>query len=205
MTNLGGHCLETLIEAFDAAHDDRPTLFIAYTVKGYRPAVRGPQGQSLGADEPRPDRALRTSLGIAEGEEWAPWGGLGDNAAPRSRPSSTRRRWRATRRATRAEAVPVPAPARARRRRAIDAGGVRAHPARSRQVGSSAGRPHRHHLARRHRLDQSRRVRQPARPVPPAGAQRRVRGRQDPVGAEMVWRTPPASISSWASPSTICS
>ena len=35
MTNLGGHCHETLAAAFDAARDDRPTLFIAYTVKGF--------------------------------------------------------------------------------------------------------------------------------------------------------------------------
>ena len=34
-TDLGGHCMESLVEAFDAAHDDVPTLFIAYTVKGY--------------------------------------------------------------------------------------------------------------------------------------------------------------------------
>ena len=34
MTNLGGHCVETLIDAFDSAQDERPTLFIAYTVKG---------------------------------------------------------------------------------------------------------------------------------------------------------------------------
>ena len=34
MTDLGGHCLETLCEAFDSARDDTPTLFIAYTIKG---------------------------------------------------------------------------------------------------------------------------------------------------------------------------
>ena len=35
MTDLGGHCMETLVEAFDAADDDVPTLFIAYTIKGF--------------------------------------------------------------------------------------------------------------------------------------------------------------------------
>ena len=34
MTNLGGHCKETLIDAFAEANDDVPILFIAYTVKG---------------------------------------------------------------------------------------------------------------------------------------------------------------------------
>src|SRR3954470_16931498 len=33
-TNLGGHCMETLVEAFNAADDDVPTLFIAWTIKG---------------------------------------------------------------------------------------------------------------------------------------------------------------------------
>ena len=35
MTDLGGHCMATLVEAFDAAQDDVPTLFIAWTVKGF--------------------------------------------------------------------------------------------------------------------------------------------------------------------------
>src|SRR5438094_8871742 len=34
-TDLGGHCMETLVEAFDHADDDVPTLFIAWTVKGF--------------------------------------------------------------------------------------------------------------------------------------------------------------------------
>src|SRR5688572_805611 len=34
MTNLGGHDMATLIEAFDSARDDVPTLFIAFTIKG---------------------------------------------------------------------------------------------------------------------------------------------------------------------------
>src|SRR5689334_14551467 len=33
-TYLGGHCMETLVEAFDAAQNDVPTLFIAWTIKG---------------------------------------------------------------------------------------------------------------------------------------------------------------------------
>ena len=36
MTNLGGHCFETLFEAFDhAAASDKRTCFLAYTVKGH--------------------------------------------------------------------------------------------------------------------------------------------------------------------------
>jgi pyruvate dehydrogenase E1 component len=83
MTNLGGHCPETLIEAFDSAQDDRLTLFIAYTVKGYGLPFAGHKDNHSGLMNPGQIAGLRSSLGIAEGEEWEPWGGLGHNAAAR--------------------------------------------------------------------------------------------------------------------------
>ncbi|MBT0668726.1 transketolase [Novosphingobium profundi] len=83
MTNLGGHCLETLTEAFDACQDDRPTLFIAYTVKGYGLPLAGHKDNHSGMMNGAQIAQLREGLGIAEGEEWEPWGGLGDNAAAR--------------------------------------------------------------------------------------------------------------------------
>jgi len=81
MTNLGGHCVETLIEAFDQADDDRPTLFIAYTVKGYGLPLAGHKDNHSGMMTPDQIAGLRAALGIAEGEEWAPFAGLGANAA----------------------------------------------------------------------------------------------------------------------------
>jgi pyruvate dehydrogenase E1 component len=81
MTNLGGHCPQTLIEAFDAARDDKPTLFIAYTVKGYGLPFAGHKDNHSGLMNPGQIEDLRESLGIAPGEEWEPYGGLGDNAA----------------------------------------------------------------------------------------------------------------------------
>ena len=39
MTNLGGHCIETLMDAFDSADDETPTMFIAYTVRMSATAV----------------------------------------------------------------------------------------------------------------------------------------------------------------------
>ena len=54
MTNLGGHCIATLIEAFAAADDDRPTMFIAYTVKGYGLPFAGHK-ECLRAEGQRPD------------------------------------------------------------------------------------------------------------------------------------------------------
>ncbi len=81
MTNLGGHCIETLMEAFDQAQDDVPTLFIAYTVKGYGLPFAGHKDNHAGLMNTTQIEGLRASLGIAAGEEWEPYGGLGDNAA----------------------------------------------------------------------------------------------------------------------------
>ncbi len=81
MLNLGGHCLETLIEAFEAADDDRPTMFIAYTVKGYGLPFQGHKDNHSGLMNPAQMAQLRASMGIAEGAEWEPLGGLGDNSA----------------------------------------------------------------------------------------------------------------------------
>jgi pyruvate dehydrogenase E1 component len=81
MTNLGGHCIETLCEAFDGAQDDRPTLFIAYTVKGHGLPFAGHKDNHAGLMTPTQIESLRADLGIAEGEEWEPWAGLGGNLA----------------------------------------------------------------------------------------------------------------------------
>jgi len=81
MTNLGGHCAQTLMEAFDSAGDETPTLFIAYTVKGFGLPFAGHKDNHSGLMNPGQIEGLRASLGIAPGEEWAPYAGLGDNAA----------------------------------------------------------------------------------------------------------------------------
>lgn len=81
MTNLGGHCIESLIDAFDACDDDRPTLFIAYTVKGHGLPLAGHKDNHSGMMNPPQMEQFRTLMGVPEGQEWEPWGGLGDNAA----------------------------------------------------------------------------------------------------------------------------
>ena len=81
MTNLGGHCVETLIDAFDRAQDDLPTLFIAYTVKGFGLPLAGHKDNHSGMMNPPQIEQLRKQMGIAAGDEWAPFAGLGDNLA----------------------------------------------------------------------------------------------------------------------------
>ena len=79
MTNLGGHCMESLTEAFDAADDDTPTLFIAYTIKGYGLPFAGHKDNHAGLMNTGQIEALRDQQGIAAGSEWEPYAGIGDN------------------------------------------------------------------------------------------------------------------------------
>ena len=77
MTELGGHCLETLLEAFErASHDDAPRFFIAYTVKGLRLPFQGHKDNHAGLMTPTQIAQLRERLGVVEGEEWDPLSGL---------------------------------------------------------------------------------------------------------------------------------
>lgn len=77
MTELGGHCLETLLEAFErASHDDAPRFFIAYTVKGLRLPFQGHKDNHAGLMTPAQITELRERLGVVEGEEWDPLSGL---------------------------------------------------------------------------------------------------------------------------------
>ena len=41
MNNLGGHCVETLTKAFAEIDHDRPTAFLAYTIKGWGTPLAG--------------------------------------------------------------------------------------------------------------------------------------------------------------------
>ncbi|MGB7406313.1 MAG: transketolase [Pacificimonas sp.] len=83
MTNLGGHCLASLAEAFDAADDEMPTMFVAYTIKGYGLPFAGHKDNHAGLMNPTQIEGLRGDMGLSPGEEWEPFGGLGDNLAAR--------------------------------------------------------------------------------------------------------------------------
>lgn len=108
MTNLGGHCVETLVEAFDAAQDERPTLFIAYTIKGFGLPLAGHKDNHSGMMNPAQIETLRSSLGITPGEEWEPYGGLGGNAAAELKAFVANSPLAAKPGEPRAAAVPVP-------------------------------------------------------------------------------------------------
>jgi pyruvate dehydrogenase E1 component len=80
MADLGGHCMETLTQAFDAAADDVPTLFIAWTVKGFGLPFAGHKDNHAGLMNPTQMTAFAEQMGVAQGTEWEPLGPLGGNA-----------------------------------------------------------------------------------------------------------------------------
>jgi pyruvate dehydrogenase E1 component len=77
MGNLGGHDLPSLLDAFEAARrHDRPTCFIAYTIKGFGLPLAGHKDNHAGLMTPTQVEALRQLMQVREGREWEPFEGL---------------------------------------------------------------------------------------------------------------------------------
>ncbi len=76
MTNLGGHDLETILDAFHGLTSDRPTAVIAYTIKGFGLPFAAHKDNHSGLMTPDQMAAFRAEQGIAEGQEWEPFAGL---------------------------------------------------------------------------------------------------------------------------------
>ncbi|MBO0737067.1 MAG: transketolase [Alphaproteobacteria bacterium] len=81
MTNLAGHDMQSVLEAFHGVADDRPTCFIAYTVKGFGLPFAGHKDNHAGLMNPDQMAAFQRSMGIAEGAEWDLFAGLDRPAA----------------------------------------------------------------------------------------------------------------------------
>jgi pyruvate dehydrogenase E1 component len=76
MTNLGGHDLEAILDAFHAIADDRPTCFIAYTIKGYGLPFAGHKDNHAGLMNLDQMAAFQRAMAVAEGAEWDLFAGL---------------------------------------------------------------------------------------------------------------------------------
>jgi len=81
MTNLGGHDLDLLMQTFTSITDDKPRLFIAYTIKGMGLPFQGHKDNHSGLMTETQMHQLRDSMGIAQGREWEPFEGLPRKAA----------------------------------------------------------------------------------------------------------------------------
>ncbi len=76
MTNLGGHDLPTVMEAFDAIDHDRPVCFLCYTVKGFGLPLAGHKDNHAGLMTPTQVETLRAAMNVRTGHEWEPFEGL---------------------------------------------------------------------------------------------------------------------------------
>ena len=77
MTNLAGHDIEAVVEAFEAAADsEEPTCFIAYTIKGYGLPFAGHKDNHAGLMSVEQMDELRRRHRIERGAEWDRFAGL---------------------------------------------------------------------------------------------------------------------------------
>jgi len=78
MTNLAGHDMDCITEAFNSVHDDRPHCFIAYTIKGYGLPFAGHKDNHSGLMTLEQIATLQKAMSIDAGQEWEPFAGLGE-------------------------------------------------------------------------------------------------------------------------------
>jgi pyruvate dehydrogenase E1 component len=76
MANLGGHCIETILQAFASVPDDAPVCFIAYTIKGHGLPLAGHKDNHAGIMTADQVDTLRRRMNIPESREWDPLAGL---------------------------------------------------------------------------------------------------------------------------------
>ena len=77
MTNLAGHDMASVVEAFHVAEaDDAPTCFIAYTIKGFGLPFAGHKDNHAGLMTPEQMASFKAAMRIADGAEWDRFAGL---------------------------------------------------------------------------------------------------------------------------------
>ncbi len=76
MANLGGHCIESLLQQFEGQTTDKPTVFIAYTVKGWGTPLAGHKDNHAGQMTGAQIDSLRAAMRVREGHEWERFEGL---------------------------------------------------------------------------------------------------------------------------------
>ncbi|MFL5039707.1 MAG: transketolase, partial [Xanthobacteraceae bacterium] len=76
MTNLAGHDLPSLIEAFGKVDHDRPICFICYTIKGFGLPFAGHKDNHAGLMTPAQMETFRSAMRIRPGHEWDRFEGL---------------------------------------------------------------------------------------------------------------------------------
>ena len=76
MTNLAGHDMEAVLEAFHNVEDDTPQCFIAYTIKGYGTPLAGHRDNHAGLMTIDQMDLFKNKMKIPEGSEWSAYNNL---------------------------------------------------------------------------------------------------------------------------------
>jgi pyruvate dehydrogenase E1 component len=76
MSNLGGHDMASMLEAFEAIDHDRPVCFIAYTIKGVGLPFQGHKDNHAGLMTVAQMEKWRGQQNIRPGHEWDKFEGL---------------------------------------------------------------------------------------------------------------------------------
>jgi pyruvate dehydrogenase E1 component len=76
MSNLGGHDMASMCEAFEAIDHDRPVCFIAYTIKGVGLPFQGHKDNHAGLMTVAQMEKWRSAQNIRPGREWDKFEGL---------------------------------------------------------------------------------------------------------------------------------
>ena len=76
MTNLGGHDMETVLDAFAGATSETPTCFLAYTIKGFGLPLAGHKDNHAGLMSPEQMAEFKRRNRIPDGAEWDRFAGL---------------------------------------------------------------------------------------------------------------------------------
>jgi pyruvate dehydrogenase E1 component len=76
MTNLAGHDLPSLLQAFESIDHDRPVVFIAYTIKGFGLPLAGHKDNHSGLLTPTQMAGYRAVAKVRPGHEWEKFEGL---------------------------------------------------------------------------------------------------------------------------------
>jgi pyruvate dehydrogenase E1 component len=78
MENLGGNCVETMADTFANITHDRPTCFLAYTVKGWGTPIAGHKDNHGGLMTKAQMVEWQAHMGVPEGQEWEPFATVRD-------------------------------------------------------------------------------------------------------------------------------
>ncbi len=81
MTNLAGNDMQAVLDAFEGVTDDTPTCFIAYTIKGQGLPFAGHKDNHSGLMTLDQMAGFKQGMGIADGQEWEKFAGLGATPA----------------------------------------------------------------------------------------------------------------------------